>query len=175
MAGSKGIVKGLWDLASSKFAKVGARRAVREGAEGAAQKKTAAEAAELLAQKNLKKSLTETKEIAKAAIAKLPKPDWEKGLFRNIPTAIGFGFGVLILVSGSYLLGFFGLLPKEGLVEDKYENLLIYGTGTIIVVSLLKAITDMVKARNETKLIDAREERLIKAISLRETPTPTAV
>ena len=47
--------------------------------------------------------------------------------------------------------------------------------GQDLVVYLLKSISEVIRARNETKLIDAREERLIKAIPPMEALTPTAV
>ena len=62
---------------------------------------------------------------------------------------------------------------------ESSTSALIRGSAIItppnIVVYLLKSISEVIRARNETKLIDAREERLIKAIPPMEASTPTAV
>lgn len=164
-------------LLSAKIAKVGAKRiVVREGTEGAAKKLAARKAAESAASKEFRKSLTDTRKTYSTMMKNLATSDvWDKGALKFVPTAIGVGVGGFIIGAGIIITNGLGLTGEEGVIPDEYETLFIYGTGTIIVVSLLKSISEVIRAKNETKLIDAREERLIKAISPSETPTPTAV
>lgn len=163
-------------LLKSKVAKAGAKRAAKEGVEGAVEKKAAAEAAEKAASMEFRKSLTDARKTFATTTKNLATSDiWDKGILRFVPTGIGVGVGAIIIGAGVLLGNGLGLTGPDGVIPNEYETLFIYGTGTIIVVYLLKSISEVIRARNETKLIDAREERLIKAIPSKKALTPTAV
>jgi len=163
-------------LLKSKVAKAGAKRAVKEGVEGAVEKKAAAEAAEKAASMEFRKSLTDTRKTFTTATKNLATSDvWDKGILKFVPTGIGVGVGAIIIGAGVLIGNGLGLTGPDGVIPNEYETLFIYGTGTIIVVYLLKSISEVIRARNETKLIDAREERLMKAIPPMKPLTPAVV
>ncbi len=173
------IVSSGFKLLSAKIAKAGAKRiAVREGTKGAAKKLAARKAAERAASSQWDESLKATRLLAgKSYTAFVDAPVWKLPLFKYIPVSVAAGVGVVIVGAGIGLLELVGILDWADNETTLWvpNEWWIYGGGTIITIYLFKSIVDFIRATNETKLIDAREERLIKAISLRETQTPTAV
>ncbi len=162
-------------LLKSKVVSAGARRAAKEGAEGALKKEATALAAERAAKEGWNESLKATRQLAgKSYTAFVDAPVWKLPLFKYVPISVAGGVGVIIVGAGIGLLELVGLLDWTDNDTTLFipNEWWIYGGGTIITIYLIKSIAEFIRARNETKLIDKREERLIKAIPPTEVSTP---